>query len=75
MVQVIIITMLPLFDYDWNVEREILSFMLPYLTRGRYSNTDYMCLTSRITLGQGDSRPGCDKEPSLKRSQLDDTIP
>ena len=39
MVQVIIIVMLPLFNYEWYVEREILSFVLLDLTRDRYSNT------------------------------------
>ena len=39
MVQVIIIFMLPLFNYEWYVEREILSFVFPYLTQGKYSNT------------------------------------
>ena len=38
MVLVIIIVILPLFDYDWNVEIKILSFVLLYLTRDKYSN-------------------------------------
>ena len=40
MVQVIIMVMLPQFNYPCHVESEILSFVLLDLTRDRYSNTE-----------------------------------